>query len=124
MEDEAWEEKCVEEIVGVNVRVSLSVCVYVIGDCRGPNGFQKESHNKHEGNQTVEITTRSKNRTRNPPAGFAFLSSIQLHSWKIILIFLLYSVFNCIMASSWGEIIQCWNDTETEGLDRYLWSHM
>ena len=40
--------------------VCVCVCVCVIGDCRGPNGFQKGSHNKHEGNQTVEITARSK----------------------------------------------------------------
>lgn len=47
----------------------VSLCACVIGDCRGPNGFQKGSHNKHKGNQTVEITTRSKHRIKNTPAG-------------------------------------------------------
>lgn len=67
MEDEAREEQSVDATVGVYV--SLCMCVYVIGDCRGPNGFQEGSRNKHEGNQTLEITTRSKHRIKNTPAG-------------------------------------------------------
>lgn len=43
--------KTAEETVGVYFNV--------IGDCRCPNGYQKGSHNKHKGNQTVEITTHS-----------------------------------------------------------------
>lgn len=68
----------------LRVCVSESVCVRVIGDCRGPNGYQKGSHNKHKGNQTVEITARSKRCIEH----VCYLFCIQLHSGKNILHFL------------------------------------
>lgn len=49
--------------------VCVSVCACLSSGCRGPNGFQKESHNKRGGNQTVGIMTHSKHRTENMPAG-------------------------------------------------------
>lgn len=62
--------------------VNFCVCVNVIGDCNGANGFQKGSHNKHEGNQTVEITTGSKHRSKKCRQVCCCLFSIQLHGWK------------------------------------------
>lgn len=69
-EDEAREEQS-EKTVGVSESVCVCACVCLLDWWLqiGPNGFQKGSHNKHEGNQTVEITTRCKHRIKNMPAG-------------------------------------------------------
>lgn len=80
MEAEARRKKAAEE----TACASESVCVCVIGDCRGPNGYQKGSHNKHKGNQTVEITARSKHCIEH----VCYLFCIQLQKYS--------SLFNLI----------------------------